>query len=64
MTQLDGTEQTWPTVPTSHLRTEVYREMAEAVATGRPPARCHLDGARAVTEILSSIATAAAAVAA
>lgn len=64
MTQLDGTEQTWPTVPTSHLRTEVYREMAEAVATGRPPARCHLDGARAVTEILSSIATAAPAVAA
>ncbi|MFI0930750.1 Gfo/Idh/MocA family protein [Streptomyces sp. NPDC021019] len=62
MTQIGDTEQTWPTAPTAELRTEVYREMAEAVAAGRSPARCHLDGARGVTEILSSVAASAAVV--
>ncbi|MFG2572542.1 Gfo/Idh/MocA family protein [Streptomyces sp. NPDC048481] len=60
MTQIGGAERTWPTVPTAELRTDVYREMAEAMATGRPPARCHLDGARGVTGILSSVAGATA----
>ncbi|MFF1836718.1 Gfo/Idh/MocA family protein [Streptomyces sp. NPDC058231] len=55
-TQIGETEQTLPTVPTAELRRMVYEEMAEAVTTGRPPRRCHLDGARAVTEILASVA--------
>ncbi|MFE2284666.1 Gfo/Idh/MocA family protein [Streptomyces sp. NPDC059443] len=54
-TRIGDTEETWPTVPTAELRGAVYREMAEAVATGRPPRRCHLDGARGVTEILASV---------
>ncbi|OKK12194.1 hypothetical protein AMK16_32045 [Streptomyces sp. CB00455] len=55
-TQIGDTEQTWPTVTTPELRRAVYREMAEAVASGRPPRRCHLEGARGVTEILSAVA--------
>ncbi|MEU1290618.1 Gfo/Idh/MocA family oxidoreductase [Kitasatospora sp. NPDC005856] len=55
-TQIGGDEQTWPTEPTAALRREVYREMAEAVATGERPRRCHLDGARGVTEILAAVA--------
>jgi predicted dehydrogenase len=49
-------EQTWPTEPTAELRREVYREMARALATGEQPRRCHLDGARGVTDILAAVA--------
>ncbi|MFI5978423.1 Gfo/Idh/MocA family protein [Streptomyces sp. NPDC051452] len=55
-TQLGETGQTLPTVPTPRLRRMVYEEMAEAVTTGLPPRRCHLEGARAVTAILASVA--------
>ncbi|MFG2328477.1 Gfo/Idh/MocA family protein [Streptomyces sp. NPDC048604] len=55
-TQIGDTEQTLPTVPTAELRRMVYQDMAEAVATGRPPLRCHLEGARPVTEILTFVA--------
>ncbi|MCZ7456174.1 Gfo/Idh/MocA family protein [Streptomyces sp. WMMC940] len=55
-TQIGDTERTLPGVPTAVLRRMVYQEMAEAVATGCAPLRCHLEGARAVTEILTAVA--------
>ncbi|MFI9628868.1 Gfo/Idh/MocA family protein [Streptomyces sp. NPDC052042] len=61
--QLGGTEHTLPTVPTPELRRRVYQEMAQAVATGRQPVRCHLEAARPVTEILAGAAADARAVA-
>ncbi|MFG2406882.1 Gfo/Idh/MocA family protein [Streptomyces brevispora] len=56
ITQIGDTGRTWPTAPTAELRGEVYKEMAESVATGLPPRRCHLEGARAVTDILAAVA--------
>lgn len=41
--------------PTADLRTEVYREMAEAVRNRRQPERCHLAGAAGVTRILEAV---------
>ncbi|MER5891309.1 Gfo/Idh/MocA family oxidoreductase [Streptomyces sp. NPDC001941] len=55
-THLGETGQTLPTVPTPQLRRMVYEDMARAVVTGLPPRRCHLDGARAVTAVLASVA--------
>ncbi|MFE0041895.1 Gfo/Idh/MocA family protein [Streptomyces albireticuli] len=37
------------------LRSEVYRDMAEAVVTGRPPRGCDLSGTRAVTTVLEAV---------
>jgi len=39
----------------AELRVEVYRDMADAIAAGRQPRRCHLAGARAVTMLLESV---------
>jgi predicted dehydrogenase len=58
--QLAGEEMAWPTVATPELRRMVYRDMAVAASTGRPPERCHLDGAMAVTEILAAVSASAA----
>ncbi|MEU7104766.1 Gfo/Idh/MocA family oxidoreductase [Streptomyces sp. NPDC046215] len=44
-----------PVMHVPGLRTEVYRDMTEAVMTGRPPRRCHLSATRAVTVILDSV---------
>lgn len=41
-----------PALHLPELRTEVYRDMTEAVRTGRPPRRCQLSRTRAVTTIL------------
>ncbi|MFE1877758.1 Gfo/Idh/MocA family protein [Streptomyces sp. NPDC059496] len=54
-TRTGDTVATWPTPSTVELRGAVYQEMAEAVATGRRPKRCHLEGARGVTEILAAV---------
>ncbi|MFJ8623300.1 Gfo/Idh/MocA family protein [Kitasatospora sp. NPDC093550] len=55
-TETGGAVEDHPTVPGSRLRLEVYREMAEALATGRPPRRCRLDASRAVTTVLHAVA--------
>ncbi|MBM7443042.1 Gfo/Idh/MocA family protein [Streptomyces sp. HB132] len=55
-TQVGETEHVVPARPTAELRRRVYQEMADAVATGQSPPRCHLEGARPITEILSTIA--------
>ncbi|OKI01006.1 hypothetical protein A6A06_19240 [Streptomyces sp. CB02923] len=44
-----------PALHLPELRTEVYRDMTEAVRTGRPPRRCRLSRTRAVTTILESM---------
>ncbi|MGW2649023.1 Gfo/Idh/MocA family protein [Streptomyces sp. NPDC001393] len=44
-----------PAAHTPELRREVYRDMVEAIATGRAPRHCHLAGARAVTMILEAL---------
>lgn len=54
-TGADGVGTTWPAAPTPALRSEVYREMVHAVATGLPPRRCHLQGALGVTDILARV---------
>ncbi|WP_307805855.1 Gfo/Idh/MocA family protein [Streptomyces chrestomyceticus] len=41
-----------PALHLPELRTEVYRDMTEAIRTGRPPHRCRLSRTRAVTTIL------------
>ncbi|MFF8568507.1 Gfo/Idh/MocA family protein [Streptomyces albidoflavus] len=54
-TTAEGVATSWPAAPTAALRGEVYREMVHAVATGLPPRRCHLEGARGVTDILAGV---------
>ncbi|MER8187955.1 Gfo/Idh/MocA family oxidoreductase [Kitasatospora sp. NPDC094015] len=55
-TETGGAIADHPAVPGSLLRLEVYRDMAEALATGQPPRRCGLAAARAVTTLLHAVA--------
>ncbi|MET7622698.1 Gfo/Idh/MocA family oxidoreductase [Streptomyces sp. NPDC005408] len=55
-THVGQTEHILSDRPTAELRRLVYQEMVDALATSQPPLRCHLEGARAITEILSAIA--------
>ncbi|MEV4614795.1 Gfo/Idh/MocA family oxidoreductase [Kitasatospora sp. NPDC049258] len=54
-TETGGVIEDHPALPGARLRLEVYRDMAEALATGKPPRHCGLDAARAVTTILHAV---------